>query len=117
MNETNYKQEVQERVEKEFEAFKADMLTKTVEEVFFSNYQIHVKTELKETLFYDEYFSDRIYRLLYKVGDDLLDFLYNEFITDEFASVNTYDDTARFIQDTMEYWDSLRKEGDGDETV
>ena len=117
MNETNYKQEVQERVEKEFEAFKADMLTKTLEEVFNSNYEIHVKTELKETLFYDEYFSDRIYRLLYKVGDDLLDFLYNEFISDEFASVNTYDDTARFIQDTMEYWDSLRKEGDGDETV
>ncbi|MBQ4444272.1 MAG: DUF3848 domain-containing protein [Clostridia bacterium] len=117
MNETNYKQEIQERVEKEFDAFKADMLTKTVEEVFFSNYEIHVKTELKETLFYDEYFSDRIYRLLYKVGDDLLDFLYNEFISDEFVSVNTYDDTARFIQDTMEYRDSLGKEGDGDETV
>ena len=117
MNETNYMQEVQERVDKEFDAFKANMLTKTVEKVFFSNYEIHVKTELHETLQYDEYFSDRIYRLLYKVGEGLLDFLYNEFISDEFASINTYDDTARFIQDTMEYWDNLREEGDGDETV
>ena len=103
MNETNYMQEVQDRVDKEFDAFKANMLTKPVEDVFNSNYEIHVKTELKETLQYDEYFSEKIYRLLYKVGDGLLDFLYNEFITDEFASVNTYDDTARFIQDTMEY--------------
>ena len=103
MNETNYMQEVQDRVDKEFDAFKANMLTKPVEDVFNSNYEIHVKTELHETLLYDEYFSDRIYRLLYKVGEGLLDFLYNEFITDEFASVNTYDDTARFIQDTMEY--------------
>ena len=103
MNETNYMQEVQERVKKEFDAFKANMLTKTAEEVFYSNYEIHVKTELKETLLYDEYFSEKVYRLLYKVGDGLLDFLYNEFISDEFASVNTYDDTARFIQDTMEY--------------
>ena len=103
MNETNYMQEVQERVEKEFDAFKANMLTKTAEEVFYSNYEIHVKTELHETLLYDEYFSEKVYRLLYKVGNGLLEFLYNEFITDEFASVNTYDDTARFIQDTMAY--------------
>ena len=103
MNETNYMKEVQDRVEKEFNAFKANMLTKTAEDVFNSNYEIHVKTELHETLHYDEYFSDKIIRLLYKVGDGLLDFLYNEFISDEFASVNTYGDTARFIQDTMEY--------------
>ena len=46
MNEINYMQEVQDRVEKEFDAFKANMHTKTVEEVFYSNYEIHVKMRM-----------------------------------------------------------------------
>ena len=42
----NYKELVVNSIEKEFEEFKANLMGKSAEEIFQSNYEIHIKTEL-----------------------------------------------------------------------
>lgn len=50
MESPNYKELVVNSVEKEFEEFKANLMGKSAEEIFQNNYEIHVKTELFDTL-------------------------------------------------------------------
>ena len=46
----NYKELVVNSIEKEFEEFKANLMGKSAEEIFQSNYEIHIKTELRYAL-------------------------------------------------------------------
>ena len=46
----NYKELVVNSVKKEFEEFKATLMSKSAEDIFQSNYEIHIKTELFDTL-------------------------------------------------------------------
>lgn len=99
----DYKKKVIEQTEKEFELFKEKMLQQTKEDIFYHNYEIHVKTELKEVIV-NECIDKYLYPILHNIGEDLLDYLYNEFLSNEYASVNTFDDTEDFIAETMRYW-------------
>ena len=105
----NYKELVRESVEKEFEEFKANLMGKSAEEIFQSNYEIHIKTELFDTLCgeYDD-FGEEYYRALYEEVDHggILQQLYDDFTSSENASVNTGEDTIFFIKDYCEHYHS-----------
>lgn len=115
----NYKELVVNSIEKEFEEFKANLMGKSAEEIFQSNYEIHIKTELFDTLCgeYDD-FSEEYYRALYEEVDHggILQQLYDDFTSSENASVNTGEDTIFFIKDYCEYYHSdVMKEFIGEE--
>ena len=111
----NYKELLVNSIEKEFEEFKANLMGKSAEEIFQSNYEIHIKTELFDTLCgeYDD-FGEEYYRALYEEVDHggILQQLYDDFISSENASVSTGEDTIFFIKDYCEHYhdDILREE-------
>lgn len=115
MESPNYKELVVNSVKKEFEEFKATLMSKSAEEIFQSNYEIHIKTELFDTLCgeYDD-FGEEYYRALYEEVDHggILQQLYDDFTSSENASVNTGEDTIFFIKDYCEHYhdDILREE-------
>ena len=115
----NYKELVVNSVEKEFEEFKANLMGKSAEEIFQNNYEIHVKTELFDTLC-GEYVDvgEEYYRALYAEVDHggILQQLYDDFISSENASVSTGEDTIFFIKDYCEHYHSdVMKEYLGEE--
>ena len=103
----NYKELVVNSIEKEFEEFKANLMGKSAEEIFQSNYEIHIKTELFDTLCGEyEDFGEEYYRALYEEVDHggILQQLYDDFTSSENASVNTGEDTIFFIKDYCEHY-------------
>lgn len=111
----SYKELVRNSVEKEFEEFKANLMGKSAEEIFQNNYEIHVKTELFDTLC-GEYVDvgEEYYKALYAEVDHggILQQLYDDFLGSEYASVSTGEDTLSFIKDYCEHYhdDILREE-------
>ncbi len=115
----NYKELVVNSIEKEFEEFKANLMGKSAEEIFQNNYEIHIKTELFDTLC-GEYVDvgEEYYKALYEEVDHggILQQLYDDFISSENASVNTGEDTIFFIKDYCEHYHSdVMKEYLGEE--
>ena len=77
----SYSERVRESVEKEFDEFKASVTAKPAKDIFYHNYEIHVKTELMETIeSYD--FDEEYFRALYEEVDHggILQNLYDDFI-------------------------------------
>ena len=115
----NYKELVVNSIENEFEEFKANLMGKSAEEIFQSNYEIHIKTELFDTLCSEyEDFGEEYYRALYEEVDHggILQQLYDDFTSSENASVNTGEDTIFFIKDYCEhYYSDVMKEFLGEE--
>ena len=115
----NYKELIVNSIEKEFEEFKANLMGKSAEEIFQSNYEIHIKTELFDTLCGEyEDFGEEYYRALYEEVDHggILQQLYDDFTSSENASVNTGEDTIFFIKDYCEHYHSdVMKEFIGEE--
>ena len=110
----SYKELVKNSVEKEFEEFKANLMGKSAEEIFQNNYEIHVKTELFDTLC-GEYVDvgEEYYKALYAEVDHggILQQLYDDFLGSEYASVSTGEDTLSFIKDYCEhYHDNILRE-------
>ena len=113
----NYKELVRESVEKEFDSFKQELIGKSTEDVFYKNFEIHVKTELCDTInSYD--FDDEYFRALYEDTKNgrVLNSMYEDFIGSEYASVNTGEDTIYFIRGYCEhYYSDVMKEFLGEE--
>ena len=103
----NYSERVRESVEKEFDYFKASVMAKPAEDIFYDNYEIHIKTELKETILsYD--FDEEYFCALDEDSESggILQNLYNDFIGNEYSSVNTGEDAIDFIRDYCERYHS-----------
>ena len=104
------KERVIERVAKEFEEYKNNLLRKSTENVFYENYRIHVYTELCDVITESENLDDEYYLALDSAEGNLLADLYDDFITQEYSSVNNYDDTIAFIESYCEsYYDEILK--------
>ena len=112
----DYEEEVKNSVVAEFEAFKSDILTRSPEDIFYNNYKIHVFTELKEVIEAGSesgwYLDPEHYRALYGERGSILQELYDDFIGEEFASINTGTDTAEFIKDYCERYHSAVMSGE-----
>lgn len=113
----SYAERVRESVEKEFDEFKTKVTAKPAEDVFLDNYEIHIKTELKDTILsYD--FDEEYFRALYEdtKNGGVLNSMYEDFIGSEYASVNTGEDTIYFIRGYCEhYYSDVMKEFLGEE--
>ena len=104
------KERVIARVAKEFEEYKNNLLRKSTEVVFYENYRIHVYTELCDVITESENLDDEYYLALDSAEGDLLADMYDDFITQEYASVNTYGDTVEFIENYCEsYYNDILK--------
>ena len=110
--ELDYKAEVVKSVNAEFETYKADVLTRSPEEIFYENYKIHVFTELKEVIEDGGYLELEHYRALYEERGSILHELYDDYLGEEYASVNSGTETAEFIRDYCEHYHSAVMNGD-----
>ena len=107
VKEIDYEAEVIKSVNTEFEVYKADVLSRSPEDIFYENYKIHVMTELKEVIeegVQDGYLEEEHYKALYEERGSILTALYDDFIGDEYASVNNYGETAEFIKNYCEQY-------------
>ena len=107
VKEIDYEAEVIKSVNTEFEIYKADVLSRSPEDIFYENYKIHVMTELKEVIdegIQDGYLEEEHYKALYEERGSILTALYDDFIGDEYASVNSYGETAEFIKNYCEQY-------------
>ena len=102
--EPDYEAKVRKSVNAEFEAYKSDVLTRSPEEIFRENYKIHVFTELKEVIEDGGYLEPEHYRALYEERGSILHELYDDFLGEEYASVNSGAETAEFIRDYCEHY-------------
>ena len=105
VKEIDYEAEVIKSVDTEFEVYKADVLSRSPEDIFYENYKIHVMTELKEVIeegVQDGYLEEEHYKALYEERGSILTALYDDFIGDEYASVNSYGEAAEFIKNYCE---------------
>ena len=107
--EPDYEDEVIRSVNAEFEAYKADVLSRSPEEIFHENYKIHVFTELKGVIsegVEDEngygYLDIEHYKALYEERGGILNALFDDFVSNEYASVHNFEDTSEFIKDYCE---------------
>ena len=105
--EIDYEAEVIKSVNAEFEVYKADVLSRSPEDIFYENFKIHVFTELKDAIdtgTENGYLEKEHYRALYEERGSILTGLYDDFVGSEYASVNSYTDTAEFIRDYCEHY-------------
>ncbi len=93
----DYRDDVLVSIEEEFEKFKEDMLMKSAEDVFYKSFEIHVKTELFDTLQGMD-MDEKYYRALYEEKGGILQSLYDDFISSDYSSVNSYEETEEFIE-------------------
>ena len=56
-----------------------------------------------------DFLSDACFERLNAFGDGILDYLYNDYLHQEYASVSTFDDTAEFIEAAMRDWYRAQK--------
>ena len=95
----NYRTEVTSLVYDEFEEFKKRTLELPPAELFYKNFEIYVKSELMETLQENDELTEREYKSLLEERGNILQNLYDDFIGEEYASVNSYAESADFIRD------------------
>lgn len=96
--------EVQALVEREYLDFQDYMLKLSPKQIYDECYQIHVKQEIHAVIMESDCLSNKCFERMAEHGDGLLEFLFIEFISNEYASVNTFSDTAEFIESTMREW-------------
>ena len=110
-NEIDYKHEVIASVEQEFKAYEADLLSRTVEEVYAHSYESMAKTEFREAICGEVTFDDNVYKALYQEKGRILEELHQDFIVSPEASVNSFAETGFFIEDyCRRYHDEIMRE-------
>lgn len=101
----DYQKEVQESVKQEFDEFRADMLTRTKEEIFNNNYGIRFYTELHAFLtseYIGDHLDDKNMEGLYQDKGAILSELYSYYLHEEYSSINNWGDTADLVRDYNE---------------
>ena len=99
----DYAKEVMKSVEKEFDEFRDNLIKEPSLNVFHKNYEIHVKTELYNTINGGIDFEEEVYKTLYEDRGHILQTLYDNYLSatvidNERFSVATYGDTSEFIE-------------------
>ena len=115
-----YSEVVSDKVLKEFNEFKAEMLEKSSLEVFNEFYKIHFYSEIAHFISSDEdYLSEDEYRALNN-GKLVLEGAYLEFLSKEEVSINNYGDTEEFLRGYIKsfYYEEMQDyESQGDEEL
>lgn len=105
MSEVDFQKRLINRITKEYDAFRDELICLPALNVFHRAYEIHIKTEVYEVLTDGaEYFADYEFMTLLSESQNLLDALYNYFVGSEYASVQNYGETASAIRDYLTYY-------------
>lgn len=113
--EIDYKHEVIDSVDKEFQAYESDLLDgkKTAEEVFCNSYQTAVKTEFRDTICGEAEFDDKVYKALYQEKGAILEGLYQDFLTQPEGCINSFGMTKQQVVDyCYRYFSDIMNEQD-----
>ena len=105
VKEIDYEAEVIKSVNTEFEVYKADMLSKSAEAIFEDSYKISTMSEFKDILEIGTehgYLQSEYYRALYEDRGSILTMLFDDYIKDEYASLDASDEAAEFVRDYCE---------------
>lgn len=87
----------------EYDEYKAEMMKSTPNEVFHNNYKIHLYNEFSEVIKSGtEYLSESEFKALREEGNHILEQLFDDYCSQEGYNVETYGETAHFIQDYCE---------------
>ena len=97
---TSYRDEVLESIKNQYANFKKYTLEGDAEGVFIQAFEIYVKKELS-MFFANTELDDETYKILAKVNENsnkhLLEELYDYFLDNECASINSYEDIEEWI--------------------
>lgn len=102
----DYEKEVIKSVNTEFEIYKSDMLSKNAEEIFEDSYKINTMSELKDILesgTWNGYLQLKYYRALYEDRGSILTMLFDDYIKNEYASLDSSEEAADFVRDYCEH--------------
>ena len=105
VKEIDYEAEVIKSVNTEFEVYKADMLSKSAEAIFEDSYKISTMSEFKDILEIGTehgYLQSEYYRALYEDRGSILTMLFDDYIKDEYARLDTSGEAAEFVRDYCE---------------
>ena len=105
VKEIDYEAEVIKSVNTEFEVYKADMLSQSAEAIFEDSYKINTMSELKDILEIGTehgYLQSEYYRALYEDRGSILTMLFDDYIKDEYARLDTSDEAAELVRDYCE---------------
>lgn len=93
-----------ELAERSFEDFKKKMLEKSKEEIFNNNYEIRFYDEMYEffTGGGSESLGEHTVVVLYSLGRNLLNLLYDDYIGREYSSINSWDDICEWLDQYAE---------------
>lgn len=96
-----YYQKLRTAVEQELAQFRKDMLMNDKEYIFDRAYEIRFYNEVTDYLTNEtiEGNLDKVIFLILKKEGNILESLYDEFISDEYASIETYGGIEDFIHD------------------
>lgn len=109
----DYKHEVIESVDQEYKAYESELLKGTAEEVYCHSHETTVKTELRDVVCGEVEFEDNVYKALYQEKGKILEGLYQDFIGQPHASVNSFAETGYFVRDYCgRYYKDIMNEPD-----
>lgn len=98
----NYSKAVRDCVNKEFQAFKKEEISKSVENIFDDCYMIHFYKEMQNYLCYSVEDVDGLekihYQALYTERGNIISSLYDYYIKYESASINTWGEIHDMIR-------------------
>ncbi len=109
IEEVVYNRVVAENAQTEYDRFCAKELTKSKEEIFGDSYEIQFYKEIHGYLTNDKNPLDYEHnKALSQEGDKVISLLYERYLHDEYASVNTWDDITDFIDSyTRRYYSEI----------
>lgn len=97
---TSYRDELLKSMKNQYANFKTHILNGNALDIFIRAFEISAKTEL-DSFFANTELDDETYKILAKVnknsGEHLLDELYDYFLSNEQAYVNTYENIEKWI--------------------
>ncbi len=94
----NYRKEVENSVDAEFNAFKNDMLNLSKEMIFNASFQIHFYNELHDFLNVEQTeIDDKDFQCLYEDRGHILSLLYDYFCKDEYASISNSEKIGNMV--------------------
>lgn len=101
----DYRAEVVKSVEEEYEAFKAEILKSNPEDLFNSSYMIHffavVSMYINEA---EDSLSNDDYKALYSEKGNILQLLYDDFLSVEDYNMDDYGDMIDYIHDYLKHY-------------
>jgi|GEM_PF-2417822 len=103
-NNNIFKAQLALNADKNYENFKATMLAKSVGEVYYAAYKIRFYTSLHEYLgSLDNDLEENVCEYFCGEGQGIIDYLYDCYISNEYSSINNWDEMTGFVNGEYDF--------------